>query len=85
MRFSATNADEVQAQVSLAIDPAGVLEYIPGSSRLTWNPDGQGQAEYQSTTIADGVATGGIELPSDMHGCNNFIAQVGFMLRVRSR
>lgn len=80
--FWADNASQTSDQIQLTLNPASSLEYVAGSTKLTWDVNGDGVREYDGTPIADGIAQGGISLPGHMNGCNQFIAQISFRVRV---
>lgn len=86
VRFSADNAGEARDQIALAITSqgGGSLAYITGSTRLFWDPNGDGVKDFNGTVIGDGIASGGISLPGNMNGCNQFIAQITFRVRVKA-
>jgi len=83
VRFTADNASEVRDQIALTIPGSGSLAYITGTTHLTWDPDGDRIKQFNGTQIGDGIASGGITLPAGMNGCNQFIAQISFRVRVR--
>src|SRR3989344_134490 len=80
--LTADNASSVSDSVALHITGGGQLNYVPGSTVLTWDPNGDGNYEYNLTPVADGIVDGGFTLPSGLNGCNQYIAQVAFLAQV---
>ena len=80
--LTADNASSVSDSVALHITGGGQLNYVPGSTVLTWDPNGDGNYEYDLTPVADGIVDGGFTLPSGLNGCNQYIAQVAFLAQV---
>jgi len=79
---SADNASSASDTVNIHINNGGHLEFLPGTARVTWDVNGDGNYEYNNTYVAgnpmssDGLAIG------DQDGCNNFIIQVGWTAKV---
>ena len=80
--LTADNASSVSDSVALHITGGGQLNYVPGSTVLTWDPNGDGNYEYNLTPVADGIVDGGFTLPSGLNGWNQYIAQVAFLAQV---
>ena len=79
--FTADNASEASDQDQFAVNPAAHFIYIPGSTKITWDANGDGVNEFNNTVLADGITSGGISLPNNqMHGCNAYIAQMSFKM-----
>lgn len=78
----ADNANTASDNVSMHINGGGSLEIVPGTTRLTWDVDGDGNKEYDNTFIAGSPLEGSGILLGDQKGCNEFIIQVGWSARV---
>src|SRR3989344_6070282 len=78
----AENANTASDNVSIHINGGGSLEILPGTTRLTWDVDGDGNKEYDNTFIAGSPLEGSGILLGDQHGCNEFIIQVGWSAKV---
>lgn len=61
--------------------PGGSINYVPGSTRLTWDENGDGNLDFNQTPIADGIASGGIRI-GDQSGCNNFVMRINFLATI---
>ena len=81
VELSADNANTAASAVSVSAPNAVEYRYVNGSTRLTWNQDGEGAKEFDNTQVADGIAAGGYTL-GNQNGCNNYIAQISFMVDV---
>jgi len=61
---SADNASSVSDSVNL-INPVGTkLEYVAGSTHMTWDQNGDGTKEFDNTVVADGITGNGLLLVS---------------------
>ena len=78
----AENANTASDSVSVNINGGGRLELLPGTTRLTWDVDGDGNKEYNNTFIAGSPTEGSGILLGDQKGCNEFIIQVGWSAKV---
>jgi len=78
----AENANTASDNVSIHINGGGSLEILPGTTRLTWDVDGDGNKEYDTTFIAGSPLEGSGILLGDQKGCNEFIIQVGWSAKV---
>lgn len=78
----AENANTASDNVSIHINGGGSLEILPGTTRLTWDVDGDGNKEYNNTFIAGSPLEGSGILLGDQHGCNEYIIQVGWSAKV---
>lgn len=81
VEYIADNANTAASAVSVSAPNAVEYRYVNGSTRLTWNQDGEGAKEFENTQVADGITAGGYTL-GNQDGCNNFIAQISFMVDV---
>ena len=75
LTVSADNAASVSDTDTIhVVSPAsgGRIEYIPGTTRLTWDENGDGTLDYNQTPVPDGITSGGIRI-GDQSGCNEFI------------
>ena len=77
-----SNANTASDNVSIHINGGGSLEIVPGTTRITWDVDGDGNKEYNNTFIAGSPLEGSGILLGDQHGCNEFIIQVGWSAKV---
>src|SRR3990167_1944978 len=78
---SSDNTNTVSDNVTININGGGHLEYIPGSTRVTWDVNGDGVKEFSDTQMPDGIVGNGIVL-GNQKGCNEFIIQIGFKAKV---
>lgn len=74
------NAGNVSDSVSLNVS-GGNLQYIPGSTRVTWDKNGDGIKEFNNTPVADGITTSGLTL-GNQSGCNAYIIEISFLAKV---
>lgn len=77
---SADNASSVSDSVSINVS-GGVLEYVAGSTLMTWDVNGDGNKEFDNTQMPDGIVGGGLTL-GNLQGCNQYIIQISFLARV---
>ena len=80
----ADNANSASdAVVVNVINPAqgAEIRYVNGSSRLTWDENGDHILDYNQTPIPDGITSGGVRI-GDQSGCNDFIIQVNFLAQL---
>ena len=84
--YTADNANNTATdKVNLNLSQVGHIGYMQGTTRLWWDPNGDGVFDYSNTPVSDGIAAGGLSLPGGaMNGCNKYIAQVSFRARVVS-
>ena len=87
LAIHAANSDtDAQDAVTISLgDWSGraKLQYVPGSSRLTWDENGDGSLDFNSTPFPDGVAAGGLRI-GDLSGGAAFTMQVNFLAKVRA-
>ena len=81
--ISADNANTVSDTVNFNITTAGggQLQYVNGSTHMTWDPDGDGNNDYDGALLNDGIVGDGIILGSQK-GCNEYIIQLSFLAKV---
>ncbi len=77
---TALNAPGVSDNVQINVS-GGNLAYVAGSTRMTWDVDGDGNKEFDNTVMPDGIVGNGLTL-GDQSGCNEFIIQISFLARV---
>jgi hypothetical protein len=77
---SADNAASVNESVQINVS-GGNLEYVAGSTLMTWDVDGDGNNEYDNTQMPDGIVGSGLTI-GDQQGCNEYIIQISFLARV---
>lgn len=77
---TALNAPGVSDNVQINV-AGGNLEYVSGSTRMTWDVNGDGNKEFDNTLMPDGITQTGLTL-GDQQGCNEFIIQISFLARV---
>ena len=78
---SADNANSVSDSLTINVNGGGTLEFVTGSTELTWDVDGDGNKEYDHTPFSDGIVGNGIVL-GNQQGCNQYIIQVTFLVKV---
>lgn len=79
--LTADNANSSASSVTVNAPGAVEYKYVAGSTRLTWNQDGQGTKEFENTQVSDGIVASGFTL-GNQGGCNNFVAQISFLVDV---
>lgn len=77
---SSDNTNTVSDNVSINVT-GGHLEYVPGSTAMTWDTNGDGTFEYNGTALPDGIIGNGIVL-GNQKGCNEYIIQLSFKAKV---
>ncbi|MFH1896602.1 MAG: hypothetical protein ABH814_04025 [bacterium] len=75
--YSASNAGTVTDATTVAFNKAVNIGYVPGSARMTWDVNGDGNYEYNGTQISDNIFKDGLVL-GDQEGCNPYIIQISF-------
>lgn len=78
---TANNANSATDTVNIRIDGGGKLEFIPNSTNVTWDVNGDGNFEFNSTFVTGNPMNGSVKI-GDQDGCNNFVIQVGWAARV---
>lgn len=78
---SADNASSVSDSLNIQVNGGGTLEYVTGSTELTWDVNGDGTKEFDHTPFGDGIVGSGIVL-GNQQGCNQYIIQVTFLVKV---
>lgn len=78
---SADNANSVSDSLTINVNGGGTLEYVTGSTELTWDVNGDGNKEFNHTPFGDGIVGSGVVL-GNQQGCNEFIIQVTFLVKV---
>lgn len=81
VNISANNANNASDSVAINVTSpvsGAEIRYVPHSTRLYWDRDGDGVREYNNTPLVDGIVGGGLTL-GDQKGCNEFIIQVTFL------
>ena len=75
---SAENASQVEDAVTINLSENAQLALVSNSTRVTWDPDGDGDEDYhQRLWSADVFAGEGINF-GDLYGCNPFILTLTF-------
>lgn len=77
---SANNASSASDTINIHINGGGQLQFVPNSTRVTWDVNGDGNKEYNNTFVAGNPFNG--LLIGDQDGCNQYIIQVGWSARV---
>lgn len=77
---SANNASSASDTINIHINGGGEIEFVPNSTRVTWDVDGDGNKEYDNTYVTGNPFNG--FLIGDQDGCNEYIIQVGWSARV---
>lgn len=72
------NAGSVSDTVNISVPNASTMVFVPGSTRLFWDQNGDGSLDYDNAQLADGIVGSAIPL-GDQQGCNNFIIRVNFL------
>ena len=73
------NANTASDNVTINIPAPGArISYVAGSTRLTWDQNGDGVKEFNNTKLSDGVVGSGIRI-GNQSGCNEFIIQLSFL------
>jgi hypothetical protein len=75
------NAGNITDTVHINVNGGGTLQYIPGTTQVTWDKDGDGVKEFNNTVVGDGITGSGLTL-GDQNGCNAYIIQVSFLAQV---
>ena len=78
---SSSNANNASDTVVVNVtNPAAgaQIKFVPNSTRLYWDKDGDGTKEYNNTPLIDGIDGNGLTLGTQK-GCNNYIIQLTFM------
>ena len=78
---SADNANSVSDNVALHINGSGQLQYVAGSTAMTWDVNGDGNLEYNGTQMPDGIVDNGLVL-GNQQGCNQYVIQISFKANV---
>ncbi len=78
---SADGVNSVSQSVNLHLPAGSQLRYIPGSTKMTWDKNGDGNFEFQDTVLADGIANSGLIL-GNQDGCNNYVIQITYKAEV---
>ncbi|MEX2027923.1 MAG: hypothetical protein WD988_00295 [Candidatus Curtissbacteria bacterium] len=76
--ITTNNAGAVSDTVNISVPSAQSITYVPGSTRLFWDQNGDGTLDYDNAQLADGIVGSSIPL-GDQQGCNNFIIRVNFL------
>ena len=76
------NANTASDNASIHVTGGGRLELLPGTTRITWDVNGDGNKEYDNTFIAGSPLEGSGILLGDQKGCNQYIIQVGWSAKV---
>jgi len=81
---TSSNATTVTQSITVNVTTAGggEIKYVPGSTQVTWDPDGDGDLEYNAVSFADGIVSGDGLLLGDLKGCNEFIIRISFLANV---
>jgi len=81
---TSSNAATVTQSITVNVTTAGggEIKYVPGSTQVTWDPDGDGDLDYNAATFADGIVSGDGLLLGDLKGCNEFIIRISFLANV---
>ncbi len=75
---STTDAGSVSDTVNITLPSAQTITYVPGSTRLFWDQNGDGTLDFDNAQLADGIVGSTIPL-GDQQGCTNFIIKVDFL------
>lgn len=78
---SADNASSVSDNVNINVNGGAQLRYVDGSTRVTWDVDGDGNLEFDGEQWDDGIVDDGIYL-GEQQGCNEYIIQLSFLVEV---
>lgn len=80
---TAANAIGVAETVKTRVTGSGggSIEYVPGSTKMTWDQDGDGTYEFSETVMPDQLVGEGLVL-GDLEGCNEFIIQISFRAKI---
>lgn len=87
VNISADNAAGASDSVTVNVaSPASgaKIKYVPNSTRLYWDMNGDGVKEYNNTPLVDGIVNGGLTL-GDQKGCNQYIIQVTFLAELEGQ
>src|SRR3989344_4170275 len=76
------NANTASDNASIHVTGGGRLELLPGTTRITWDVNGDGNKEYDNTFIAGSPLEGSGILLGNQKGCNEFIIQIGWSAKV---
>lgn len=77
---TADNANTATGNVSLTVN-GGQLQYVPGSTHMTWDSNGDGTNDADNQQMPDGITTGNL-LIGNMNGCYAYVAQITFEAKV---
>ncbi|MBI3342198.1 hypothetical protein HY024_03685 [Candidatus Curtissbacteria bacterium] len=80
---SADNAGTATGVVNLTVNGGGQLKYVPGSTHMTMDANGDGVKEYNDAQMPDGIVDGGIGIPN-VNGCYAYVAQITFAAKVEN-
>ena len=81
---SASNASSVSDTVNVHVNGSGQLVFVPNSTTIHWDQDGDGVKEYNNTPIQDGITASGLALGSQK-GCNEFVIIIFFLVEVQGQ
>jgi len=81
---TSSDAATVTQSITVNVTTAGggEIQYVPGSTQVTWDRDGDGHLDYNATTFADGIVSGDGLLLGDLNGCDKFIVRISFLANV---
>lgn len=74
------NSNQVTDTVNVNTN-GGKLQYVPGSTQITWDADGDGVKEYNYSAVTDGITGNGVTI-GDQNGCLAYIIQITFLADV---
>ena len=78
----ADNANSASDTANIHINGGGKLEWLPNTTRLTWDMNGDGSKEYDNSFIAGSPLEGSGILLGNQQGCNQYIIQIYWTARV---
>lgn len=82
LSVSTTNANTANDTDIITVVPnRGSISYVAGSTRLTWDQNGDGTLDYNQTPLPDGIVGSGIRI-GDQSGTNEFIIRLNFLARI---
>lgn len=84
LTVTADNATTVSDPTTITFPSSLKLIYTPGSTRLTWDYNGDGNKDYNDAQWDndDLVGANGLLLPQPLFGCNQYILQLTFLATV---